>query len=94
MKINCYAATKKKGAWGLETYIYLIFPCWQDRDSAFSWSLIHCVLKCYELNTTRMGIPLNAVEKPGISYCWRSIVRGFQAIKAGMIWRVGSKINI
>jgi hypothetical protein len=35
-------------------------------------------------------------EGPGISYSWRSIVRGIKALKAGMIWRVGdgSHINI
>ena len=29
-------------------------------------------------------------EKPGISYSWRSIVRGAQALKKGLIWRVGN----
>ena len=35
-------------------------------------------------------------EGPGISYSWRSIVRGLQALKEGLIWRVGdgSQINI
>jgi hypothetical protein len=42
------------------------------------------------------GNLLSATEKSGISYSWRSIVRGFQTIKSGMIWRVGdsSRINI
>jgi hypothetical protein len=40
------------------------------------------------------GNLLSVVEKPGISYSWRSIVLGFQAIKAGMIWRVGDGSNI
>ena len=42
------------------------------------------------------GDPLQAVEKPGISYSWRSILRGFGALKEGLIWRVGdgTKINI
>ncbi|EEE56785.1 hypothetical protein OsJ_06364 [Oryza sativa Japonica Group] len=33
---------------------------------------------------------------PGISYSWRSIVRGVQALKSGLIWRVGygTKIDI
>jgi hypothetical protein len=35
------------------------------------------------------GQLLNAVEKPGISYSWRSIVSGLKAVKEGMIWRVG-----
>ena len=33
--------------------------------------------------------PLMAIEKPGISYSWRSILRGFGALKEGLIWRVG-----
>jgi len=42
------------------------------------------------------GDPLTAKEKPGISYLWRSIVRGIQALNKGLIWRVrdGSQINI
>ena len=42
------------------------------------------------------GDPLSVVEKPGLSYSWRSIVRGLQALNKGLIWRVGdgSKINI
>jgi len=42
------------------------------------------------------GDPLTASEKPGISYTWRSILRGLQALKKGLIWRVGdgSSINI
>jgi len=39
---------------------------------------------------------LDATEGPGISYSWRSIVRGLQALNEGLIWRVGdgSQINI
>ena len=33
-------------------------------------------------------------EKPGISYSWRSIVRGVQALKKGLIWRVGDGTQI
>jgi hypothetical protein len=42
------------------------------------------------------GDPLVAEEKPGISYSWRSILRGFKALKEGLIWRVGdgTRINI
>ena len=42
------------------------------------------------------GDLLSVVEKPGISYSWRSIVRGVQALKDGLIWRVGdgTQINI
>jgi len=42
------------------------------------------------------GELLHVKEKPGISYSWRSIVRGIEAMKEGLIWRVGdgSLINI
>jgi hypothetical protein len=42
------------------------------------------------------GDLLSVIEKPGISYSWRSIVRGVQALKDGLIWRVGdgTQINI
>jgi len=35
-------------------------------------------------------------EKTGISYSWRSIVRGIQALNKGLIWRVGdgTQINV
>ena len=42
------------------------------------------------------GDLLSVTEKPGISYSWRSIVHGVQALKKGLIWRVGdgSQIDI
>jgi hypothetical protein len=42
------------------------------------------------------GSLLDATESSGCSYSWRSIVRGMQALKEGLIWRVGNeeKINI
>ena len=42
------------------------------------------------------GDILSMTEKPRISYSWRSIVRGVQALKDGLIWRVGdgTQINI
>uniref|UniRef100_A0A0A9CHE7 Reverse transcriptase zinc-binding domain-containing protein n=1 Tax=Arundo donax TaxID=35708 RepID=A0A0A9CHE7_ARUDO len=42
------------------------------------------------------GQLLNVQEAPGISYAWRSIVRVMQALKEGLIWRVGdgTQINI
>jgi hypothetical protein len=36
------------------------------------------------------GDLMKAREGPGISYTWRSIVRGIQALKEGIIWRVGN----
>jgi hypothetical protein len=44
----------------------------------------------------RHGDLLNAKEGPGISYTWRSIVRGIKALKEGMVWRVsdGNMVNI
>jgi hypothetical protein len=42
------------------------------------------------------GDLLSVIEKPGIFYSWRSIVRGVQALKDGLIWCVGdgTQINI
>jgi len=42
------------------------------------------------------GDLLSVIEKPGISYSWRSIVRRVQTLKDGLIWRVGdgTQINI
>ena len=42
------------------------------------------------------GDLLLVVEKPGISYSWRSIIRGVRALKNGLVWRVGdgTQINI
>jgi hypothetical protein len=37
---------------------------------------------------------LKAEEQKGISYSWRSIVRGLEAIKEGIIWRVGNGDDI
>jgi hypothetical protein len=40
------------------------------------------------------GDLIKAREGPGISYTWRSIVRGIQALKEGIIWRVGNGESI
>ena len=40
------------------------------------------------------GSILDAVPKPGISYSWRSILRGVELLKDGVIWRVGSGEDI
>lgn len=37
---------------------------------------------------------MDAKESPSISYSWRSIVRGIQALKEGIIWRVGNGESI
>jgi hypothetical protein len=37
----------------------------------------------------QVGELMSAVEKPEISYSWRSIVRGIEALKQGLVWRVG-----
>lgn len=44
-----------------------------------------------------MGANTSALEakpKTGMSYTWRSILRGLQVIKQGMIWRVGDGYNL
>jgi len=40
------------------------------------------------------GNLLKVQEGPGMSYSWRSIVRGVKALKDGLIWRVGDGTNI
>ncbi|KAK1650817.1 hypothetical protein QYE76_068622 [Lolium multiflorum] len=40
------------------------------------------------------GNILDAVPAPGISYTWRSILRGVALLKEGLIWRVGDGANI
>ena len=33
-------------------------------------------------------------EGPGISYTWRSLVRGLRAMEKGIIWRIGDGMNV
>lgn len=40
------------------------------------------------------GSLLEANEGPGISYTWRSIIRGLQALQKGLVWRVGDGSSI
>lgn len=40
------------------------------------------------------GDLLGAIAKPGISYSWRSILRGIDLLKEGLIWRVGDGSSI
>ena len=42
----------------------------------------------------RNGDLLEVKEKPGISYSWRSLIRGLKALNDGLIWRVGDGTNI
>jgi hypothetical protein len=39
---------------------------------------------------------LQATATPGISYSWRSILKGINLLKEGLIWRIGdgAKVNI
>ena len=40
------------------------------------------------------GSLMQSSEGPGISYTWRSIVRGLQALQKGLIWRIGDGMQI
>lgn len=37
---------------------------------------------------------LEAKPKSGMSYSWRSILRGLEIVKKGMIWRVGDGVGL
>jgi hypothetical protein len=50
-------------------------------------SLCCTVLKALYFPTTSI---LEATAKPGMSYTWRSILRGLDLVKQGIIWRVGT----
>jgi hypothetical protein len=40
------------------------------------------------------SLVLEAKQKSGMSYAWRSILRGIDLVKKGMIWRVGDGVGI
>jgi hypothetical protein len=48
------------------------------------------VHKFYERKYYPDGDLLQSEEKPGISYSWHNIIRGLEAIKEGMLWRIGN----
>jgi hypothetical protein len=58
----------------------------QDPDS-----LCCKVLKALYFPNTSI---LEAKERPGISYTWRSILRGLDLLKNGLIWRIGTGENV
>ena len=54
-------------------------------------SLCARVLKALYFPTSSL---LEAVTKPGISYRWRSILKGVSLLKEGLIWRIGDGMNV
>lgn len=54
-------------------------------------SLCAQVLKAKYFPSTSL---LEAETKPGISYTWRSILKGVQLLKEGVIWRIGDSSNV
>lgn len=59
---------------------------WQNSDSLCAQVL---TAKYYP-NTS----VLEAKQKSGMSYTWRSILRGTELVKKGMIWRVGDGVGL
>lgn len=59
---------------------------WQHPDSLFA-----TVLKAKYFETCSA---LEARPKTGMSYPWRSILRGLEIVKNGMIWRVGDGVGL
>jgi hypothetical protein len=54
-------------------------------------SLCARVLKARYFPTTSI---LEATVVPGISYSWRSIMRGVDLLKEGLIWRIGNGVDV
>lgn len=88
-----HAAQEGRGSWVQRHYAFnlamLAKQSWRllkDPDS-----LCAQVLKAkYFANTSVM----EAKPKANMSYSWRSILRGLQVIKQGMIWRVSNGCNL
>jgi hypothetical protein len=59
---------------------------WQHLDS-----LCATVLKAKYFETCSV---LEARPKTGMSYLWRSILRGLEIMNNGMIWRVGDEVGL
>lgn len=57
-----------------------------------AWRIIKFPESCARLLRARYwpnGDLMGAGEGPGISYTWRSLLRGLRALENGIIWRVG-----
>jgi hypothetical protein len=66
-----------------------IWECWQD-----SWRLLQnpASLCCTVLKALYFpdASILEAKPKQGMLYMWKSILRGLDLLKEGIVWRVGS----
>jgi hypothetical protein len=94
--VSCDIMSSRKEKWGLgfrDLHLFnLAMLARQDwRIIQNSDALCAQVLRAKYGNN---GSLLNAQEGPGISYTWRSIIRGFQALNKGLIWRMGDCSNI
>lgn len=78
------------GVWGLGTYTH--------PGKAKAWRLLqNSYSLCSHVLAAKYfphGSMLNATPKQGISYVWRSILKGINLLKIGFIWRVGNGENI
>jgi hypothetical protein len=69
----------------------LAFQLSSDQVSKKDDSLCGQVLKAKYFSETSV---LDALPQPGMSYTWRSILRGVDLLKEGLIWRVGNGESI
>jgi hypothetical protein len=81
------------GDWVSEISTCSTWPCWPDKagDLTDPSSLCAQVLRAKYYPDDSL---LKTEEQNDISYSWRSIVRGLEAIKEGIIWRVGNGDDI